>query len=268
MSQAQALPAWPPWLKRPPTIDELVTEDGEPMETWRHREQMNLLIHSLELHWADRDDFFVSGNMFLYFSALQAKKNDFRGPDVFVVLGTERRERKAWVVWEEDGRVPDIVIELTSESSEAVDRGEKMRIYGRVLHVPEYYIYDPFSGELEGHASGVASSDYVRLEPGEQGRLCSEGLGLELGVWQGTHLGVEAPWLRWHTPEGALLPTAQEHAAEAEQGRAEAEQGRAEAEQGRVEAEQGRAEAEARAESLEARLAAYEGRFGPLTPGG
>ena len=40
--------------------------------------------------------------MFLYFSKTQAKNNDFRGPDVFVVMNTSRRERKSWVVWEED----------------------------------------------------------------------------------------------------------------------------------------------------------------------
>ncbi|WP_437604602.1 hypothetical protein WMF20_25545 [Sorangium sp. So ce834] len=34
----------------------------------------------------DREDVYVSGNVAIYFSELQAKKNDFRGPDVFVVL--------------------------------------------------------------------------------------------------------------------------------------------------------------------------------------
>lgn len=88
----------------PPGEDELPCDDGEPMETERHGRQMNVLTGSLELEWHDRDDFYVGGNMAIYFSELQAKKNDFRGPDVFVVLDTVRREHKSWVVWQEGGR--------------------------------------------------------------------------------------------------------------------------------------------------------------------
>ena len=66
-------------------------------------------------------------------SALQAKKNDFRGPDVFVVMDTDRHERKSWVVWEEDGRTPDVVIEIMSASTEKNDRGDKKRIYAKLL---------------------------------------------------------------------------------------------------------------------------------------
>lgn len=64
------------------------------MESARHRQQMSLLVDSLEDSWRERDDFYVGGNMFLYFSAAQVRNNDFRGPDVFVVLNTTRRERK------------------------------------------------------------------------------------------------------------------------------------------------------------------------------
>ena len=56
----------------PPTADELPGDDGLPMETARHREQMNLLIETLDAHWAERDDVCVGGNMFLYISACGA----------------------------------------------------------------------------------------------------------------------------------------------------------------------------------------------------
>lgn len=131
------------------------------MESERHRAQMDLLIEALKLFWHDRDDVYVAGNMAIYFSELQAKKNDFRGTDVFVVLDTNRRERKSWVVWQEDGRTPDVVIELLSESTEAVDRGEKMRVYAKLLHVSEYYLFDPFSGALEAYTLDQATRSYV-----------------------------------------------------------------------------------------------------------
>src|SRR5262249_3419950 len=107
----------------PPGEDELPSDDGEPMETNEHRLQMVLLIQSLKEAWARREDFFIGGNMFVYFSETQVTHNDFRGPDVFVVLGTSRRSRKSWVAWGEQGKLPDVVIELLSFRTRHVDRG-------------------------------------------------------------------------------------------------------------------------------------------------
>lgn len=237
----------------PPGADELPCCDGEPMESERHRKQMNLLIDSIEYAWAARDDFYVGGNMFVYFSVLQVKRNDFRGPDVFVVQGVPRRERKSWVVWEEDGRTPDVVIELLSDSTRDADRGPKKRIYERVLKVHEYFLYDPFTHELEGFQLD-AGGHYQPIELNVRQRLPSAQLALELGVGHGRYQGVEADWLRLFDHAGALVLTG-----------AEAEAQRAEAEAQRAEAEAQRAEAEAqRAEDLSARLRAYEERFGPL----
>ncbi|WP_437945809.1 Uma2 family endonuclease [Sorangium sp. So ce296] len=228
----------------PPGEDELPHDDGEPMESDRHRKQMLLLIESLDLFWKDRDDVYVSGNMAIYFSELQTMKNDFRGPDVFVVLDTVRRDRKSWVVWQENGRTPDLVIELLSESTESVDRGEKMRIYAKVLRVPEYFLFDPMKNLLEGYALDVGSRAYRPMDPSAGGELVSQQLGLRLGVRDGSYLGSEGKWLRWLDAEGRALPTAEEQARAAE--------------------EQARA-AEERAQALAEKLAAYEKRFGPLT---
>jgi Uma2 family endonuclease len=210
----------------PPGIDELICDDGEPMDTPRHRDGMILLIETLDLHWADRTDYYAGGNMFLYFSMLQTKRNDFRGPDVFVVLGTERRERKAWVLWEEEGKRPSVVIELTSPSTVADDHGRKKDVYERALEVPYYFIFDPESGELEGFHLPGPGTRYAPIPPNGSGRLPVEILGLELGVWHGLHRYAQAPWLRWFLPDGTLLPTALELARQAE-ARADQEKARA-----------------------------------------
>ncbi|KYF81736.1 hypothetical protein BE11_12255 [Sorangium cellulosum] len=251
----------------PPGEDELPYDDGEPMESQRHRKQMYLLIEVLELLWKDRDDVYVSGNMAIYFSELQAKKNDFRGPDVFVVLDTVRRERKSWVVWQEDGRTPDVVIELLSESTEKVDRTDKMRIYAKLLRVPEYYLFDPFTAVLEAYALDLATMSYVPVAPGATGDVMSPRLHLGLGVRRGTYNGLEADWLRWLDPEGRALPTGDELARAAEeQARAAEEQARAAEEQARAAEDRARS-AEDEAKLLAARLAEYEQRFGK-PPGG
>lgn len=246
---------WPPWVTPPPRGEDLPYDDGEPLESNRHALQQVLLREVLEYAWAGRTDFFVGTNMFLYYSALQAKKNDFRGPDVFVVLGgTEHRDRNSWVIWEEDGRHPDVIIELTSESTAAEDRGPKKRIYG-TIGVPEYFIYDPASGALEGYRLQLSHGSYVPItEPAPPGRLGCKSLGLELGVWQGPYDGFPGPWLRWFSPMGMMLPTRGEALVAAERERAVAERERAAAEE--------------RARQLAERLAAYELRFGKLPEGG
>ncbi|GEA25995.1 hypothetical protein MiAbW_00537 [Microcystis aeruginosa NIES-4325] len=80
-----------------PTQDELPCDDGVPMETQRHKLQMDILIDALFPWLAAREDGYVGGNMFVYFSAAQLKSEEFRGPDFFAVLGVPKAERKSWV---------------------------------------------------------------------------------------------------------------------------------------------------------------------------
>lgn len=87
------------------------------MESDLHRQQMDLLIDCLEWWWRDRNDFYASGNLTIYFSPDQIKSRDFRGPDFFVVLGTERKPRKSWILWAENGKYPNVIVEILSEST-------------------------------------------------------------------------------------------------------------------------------------------------------
>lgn len=219
------------------------------MESDRHRRQMNLLVESLDTAWSARDDFYVAGDMGLYFSETQALNNDFRAPDVFVVLGCHRHERKRWVVWEEEGLTPDVVIEITSPSTEHVDRGKKKDIYARLLKVAFYAVYDPFSGSFEAWTLDTARRAYVAATPDERGHVHCAPLGLWLGVVHGVFAAIEAPWLRWIDAEGKVLPYLHELlelAHDQTRGateRAEREAARAEREAERAEQESKRAEA-------------------------
>ncbi|WP_017324715.1 Uma2 family endonuclease [Synechococcus sp. PCC 7336] len=251
----------------PPTQDELPYDDGVPMETPRHAAQMHLLIEPLRLSWRDRDEGFVGGNMFVYYSLEQVRDRDFKGPDFFAVLGVPKRERKSWVVWEE-GKGPDVVIELLSASTAGRDKTEKKAIYRDRLRVPEYFWFDPFGGELAGFS--LTQERYVPIAVGEGDRLVSEVLGLALVRWHGVFEEIEADWLRWATLAGEVLPfegelaeqarqQAEVERQQAEQARqqAEVERQRAEVERQRAEVEKQRAEIERqRAERLAERLRA------------
>jgi len=232
-AMSQPWPCYP--VKPPPRGEDLPYSDGVPMESEMHVLQMTLLTESLRLGWADRDDFYVGGNMFVYYSELQSKKNDFRGPDVFVVLDTVKKVRRSWVVWEEDGRTPDVVIELTSPSTEAVDRGEKKRIYARTLRTAEYYLYDPYEKRLEGYQLDLGRGEYEPMTPDDRGWYRSKMLGLWLGVQRGTFQGLDELWLRWIDDDGLALPSEGDRAA-AERAKAAEERARADEQRARADA--------------------------------
>ncbi|MBE9177779.1 Uma2 family endonuclease [Oculatella sp. LEGE 06141] len=84
-------------------------ESNEPeIESSLHYAQLALLVACLSWLWRDRQDFFIGANLTVYFSRQQLKNRDFRGSDFFLVKQTQNRPRKSWVVWEEDGKYPDL----------------------------------------------------------------------------------------------------------------------------------------------------------------
>ncbi|NER50609.1 MAG: Uma2 family endonuclease [Symploca sp. SIO1A3] len=226
-----------------------------PLESDLHRDQIDLLIRLLRWFWQQRHDCYVSGNLTIYYSPQQRKSENFRGPDFFVVKDTENKPRKSWVVWEENGKYPNVIIELLSDSTAQTDRGLKKQIYQDIFRTLEYFWFDPHSLEFVGFE--LVKGKYQELQPNERGWVWSEQLEL--------YLGIHKEKLRFFTREGELVATPEE-AAIAQQQRAEQEQQRAEQEQQRAEQEQQRAEQEQqRAEQAEALLAQYRERFGEFS---
>ena len=212
-------------VQMPPTQAELPCDDGIPMETQRHKFQMDILIDTIQPWLDQRTDGYVGGNMFVYYSLAQLKNQDFRGPDFFAVLGVPKTERLSWVVWEE-GKPPDVVIELLSESTASNDKSAKKLIYQNQMRVSEYFWYDPFNpNDFAGF--DLNSGAYQRIALNEKNQLVSKVLDLALVRWQGNYRGVDATWLRWATLDGDLFPTSGEMVGIAQQ-RAEQEKQRAE----------------------------------------
>ena len=236
------------------------------MESDRHRKQLSLLVETLELHLAE--DWYVSGNMFVYFSPRQVKNEYFRGPDFFAVRGVPRRMRKSYVVWQE-GKIPNIVIELLSDKTREFDKNGKKQTYQDMLRVPEYFWYDPLSQEWAGFE--LHESLYQPIQPDEQGRLISKQLGLALVQREGTYQNLGGTWLRFETLDGDLLPSAEEMALSAQREteaalrKTEAAQREAEAAQREAEAaRQEKQNAQQQAAELLALLEKYKAQFGEL----
>jgi len=153
-----------------------------------------------------------------------------------VVLGVPKGERKSWVVWEE-GKAPDVVIELLSQSTTAADKNEKKLIYQNQMRVPEYFWYDPFNPD-DWAGFSIQQRVYQPIVVSDRQQLVSESLGLGLQRWKGNYQGIDATWLRWATLEGELLPTPEEQ----ERQHAERERQRAERERQHAQQERQRAD--------------------------
>ncbi len=196
-----------------PAMD-LPAEDGEPLECPWHRAQINLLIELAHRHWRGRTDYFAGGNMFIYYSARQVRERDYKGPAFFVVRPTDgQRPRKSWIVWEEDGQYPNLIIELLSPTTAAADLGAKKTLYEKTFKTPEYFCFDPDTGKLQGWRLGEAG--YVPMAPDTAGGLGSNELGLSLRTWSGSYQNSSAVWLRFFDSAGNLVPTAEERASAA-----------------------------------------------------
>lgn len=186
--------------------------DEPPLESEFHLRQLWLLIQSLELLWQDRQDFYAFGNLTIYYSRRQKKNEEFRGPDFFVVLDTERKPRDSWVVWQENYKFPNVIVEILSESTAEIDRGSKKQLYQDTFRTPDYFWFDPKTLEFRGFH--LVGDEYQELQPNENGWLWSQQLGLYLGIYQSQ--------LRFFTDQGQLVLTSEE-TAELEHQRAQRE---------------------------------------------
>jgi Uma2 family endonuclease len=227
----------------------LLYSDEPEMESSLHYAQLMLLVSCLEWLWRDRDDFFIGANLTIYFSRQQLRNRDFRGPDLFLVQPTTRTPRPSWVVWEEEGRYPNLIIELLSDSTASVDRTLKKNLYQDRFRTPEYFWFSPDTLEFEGFR--LVGRSYKAISLNSQGLRWSEELGLYLGIYQGQ--------LRYFTTDFQLIPTSAE-AAVAEMRRTEEAAQRADAEAQRADAEAQRADAEAQRADVEAQRAESEAK--------
>jgi Uma2 family endonuclease len=155
--------------------------DGKPMgETDGHIDALIYLREALRDHFRDDPQVYVAGNMLLYYE--EGNPAACVAPDVFVVQGVAKHERRTYRLWDE-GRPPTVVFEITSRGSRLEDLGTKRVVYA-MLGVQEYVLYDPLGEYLRPPLQGyrLQEGEYQRIPPGDEGRLTSQALGLELRV--------------------------------------------------------------------------------------
>lgn len=201
--------------------------DGKPMaETDVHIDTLIALREALRDHFRNMPQVYVAGNLLLYYE--EGNPAACVAPDIFVVKGVAKGDRRIYRLWEED-RAPAMVIEITSRSTRLEDLGTKRALYA-MLGVPEYFVYDPLDEYLQPPLQGyrLRDGEYERLQPTDDGCLVSQELGLQLCLEDGRlRLIDDASGERLLTPAEAqeARRTAEARAVEAE---AELERVRAE----------------------------------------
>jgi Uma2 family endonuclease len=188
-----------PDITSPPTD---LWSDEPQWESDFHLTQLIIFIDGLNFLWRDRNDYYASGNLTIYYKESQLTQKDLPGPDFFVVLNVEKRPRKSWVVWGEGGKYPDVIIEILADETANIDRTLKKDLYQNIFRTPNYFWFDPESLEFQGFT--LQGSQYQAISPDERGYLWSEELGLYLGIFEGK--------LRYFTKSGELVPTPEEFA--------------------------------------------------------
>ncbi len=179
--------------------------------------------------------------MFIYFDQYQALTQNYRGPDFFVVKNTTHNpSRKSWIAWKEEGKLPNVIVELASPSTIRIDLTEKKELYEKEFRTPEYFCYDPETLTLYGWR--LQQGFYVPVPADTQGRMFSQEMGLKIGAWRGEHLRYRTTWMRLYTLDGQLVPKFSE--AEAERATVAERRAEFEAQRAEIEAQKAKAEAE------------------------
>lgn len=150
--------------------------DGQPMgETDKHRQLMIDLIEALKIYFAADPNVYVSGNLMCYYEENNPKVSI--SPDVFVVRGAAKHERRIYKFWEEPA--PNVVVEISSRKTRKDDFGKKKNIY-RELGVREYFVFDP-DAKLRAPLRAFRLHGAELVEEMVTGnRVRSQELGLEL----------------------------------------------------------------------------------------
>ena len=164
-----------------PTLQriEYPESDGKPLgETDAHRREILAIIAMLEQFFAEHANVYISGNLMFYYE--QGNPSAVVSPDIFVVKGVPKHERRTYKLWEEQ-QPPAVVFEITSRSTRLEDKGNKRALYA-MLGVREYFMFDPLEEYLKPPLQGfrLLGEEYIAIDQAEDGSLISQELGLRM----------------------------------------------------------------------------------------
>ena len=199
--------------------------------------------HHLAQHFGHPDTTVVGGERYIIREP-GTPAADRRFPDLLIAFGADPQayqDSNSYVI-SEQGKPPDFVMEIASESTGQEDTGNKRTWYAS-LGIPEYWRFDQ-TGRF--HGSRLAGD---RLVDGRYEPIAIQEVEQEVLQGYSAVLGLFVRWergeLRWYDPEtGQEIPTFEQE-----------REGRLAEREARLVEQDGRLAAEARVRELEAELA-------------
>ena len=193
--------------------------DSNVPESTKHAETSAYTFNSLRAVFRDRPDDLIAHDLMLLFE--EGNPRATLAPDLMVVLGVGNEPRDSYKTWEE-GKVPDLVIEVVSRSTWRKDVRVKPPLYA-ALGIAEFWLFDPLNPRLAGFE--LSGGMYREIAELSEGGSRSRVLALDMLVMDGE--------LRCRDPrDGKVIPDFVETVRmleAAEQDRSTADRERAEA---------------------------------------
>ncbi|MBC7882265.1 MAG: Uma2 family endonuclease [Anaerolineae bacterium] len=198
---------------RLPTALELPESDDTPVDNELQDTVPGLLKDTLRLIWQNRNDWFFGVDMGIYADTEQPYRAIV--PDGFLSIGVPRfkpqygdRGRPSYVLWEEEGKVPMLVLEVVSETYRN-EYSEKLKEY-QDLEVLYYVVYNPDQLKKDH-----APLEVYRLSEGQYVLMTGEPcwmpeIGLGIGRAMNNHLDWRREWLYWFSEDGTRYPIPEE----------------------------------------------------------
>lgn len=119
---------------------------------------------------------FVAADLLWY--AVQGRTDISQAPDVMVIFGRPKGDRRSYLQWREDNIAPQVAFEIRSHSDSQTKMNKKLSFYNR-YGVDEYYLYDPENNDLSGWQRIEGSLEVI--EPMEGWVSPRLGVRFELG---------------------------------------------------------------------------------------
>jgi Uma2 family endonuclease len=124
------------------------SSDGQPMADSTIQYQWITKIQGgCDALFKDDPNVFVEGDLLWY--PVEGNNTICQAPDVMVVFGRAKGDRRSYLQWQENNIPPQVVFEIRSFSDSQTKMDKKVAFYNR-YGVEEYYLYDPEKKELSG----------------------------------------------------------------------------------------------------------------------
>jgi Uma2 family endonuclease len=132
------------------TTEEIIypCSDGQPMADSTIQYKLIVKIkEGCESLFKNDPNVFVAADLLWY--PVEGRTDISQAPDVMVIFGRPKGDRRSYLQWREDNIAPQVAFEIRSHSDSQTKMNKKLSFYNR-YGADEYYLYDPENNDLSG----------------------------------------------------------------------------------------------------------------------